>query len=165
MKKVVKYFGFALVIVLMTVAVLTYLAPHFGWRVDVVASGSREPYFSVGSLVVIRPVSPEAVKAGDIVAFKPMAGKTLIIHRVVSIEKGSLYYFVTRGNDSGSSGAVSLPARNMVGKICFHVPYVGYVTEFLKTPWGFLVGLVIPGLIVIAVYVRSIWKVLSKKNG
>ncbi|GAI68238.1 unnamed protein product, partial [marine sediment metagenome] len=40
MKKAVGNFGLALIILLMTAAVLTFLAPHFGWRVDTVFSGS-----------------------------------------------------------------------------------------------------------------------------
>ena len=68
------------------------------------------------------------------------------------------------GDANNRHDPFSVPARNVVGKICLHAPYVGYVTEFLKTPWGFLLGLVIPALIVIAMYVRSIWQVLSQKK-
>lgn len=165
MKKATEYLGFALVIVLMIAAVLTYLAPHLGWRVDAVVSGSMEPQLKVGSLVVTRPVKPEAITVGDIITFKPTTiGKTPITHRVISIDRNSPLSFITKGDANGRHDPFSVPARNVVGKICFHVSYVGYVTEFLKTPWGFLVGLVIPALIVIAMYVRSIWQVLSKKQ-
>ncbi len=163
MKKTIEYLGFALVIVLMLAAVLTYLAPHLGWRVDAVASGSMEPYFKVGSLVVTRPVSPEAIKVGDIITFEPATiGGTVITYRVTGIDRGSLFYFITKGDANGCSDAISVPARNVVGKVCFHLPYAGYVTEFLKTPWGYLLGRVIPAIIIIAMYVRSIRQTLSK---
>ncbi len=163
MKKATEYLGFALVIVLMIAAVLTYLAPHLGWRVDAVASGSMEPCLKVGSLVVTRPVNPEAIIVGDIITFKPPPiGATTITHRVVSIGEASPLYFITKGDANGRHDPFSVPARNVVGKICFHVPYMGYVTEFLKTPWGFLLGLAIPALIVIAMYVRSIWLIFAK---
>ncbi len=165
MKKTMEYLGFALVIVLMLASVLTYLAPHLGWRVDAVASGSMEPYLKVGSLVVTRPVDPEAIAVGDIITFKAVTvGETLITHRVIGVEKGSLFYFITKGDANGRHDPFGVPARNVVGKVYFHLPYAGYVTEFLKTPWGFTLGLVIPALIVTAMYVRSIRQAFSKRK-
>ncbi len=165
MKRAVEYLSLALVMVLMSAAVLTYLAPHLGWRVDAVVSGSMEPCLKVGSLVVTRPVNPEAIIVGDIITFKPTTiGETTITHRVISIGKASPLYFITKGDANGRHDPFSVPARNVAGKICFHVPYMGYFTEFLKTPWGFLLGLAIPALIVIAMYVRSIWLTFSQRK-
>ncbi|MCJ7792207.1 MAG: signal peptidase I, partial [Dehalococcoidia bacterium] len=65
MKKVAENFGLAFIILLMTAAVLTFLAPHFGWRVDTVYSGSMEPELKVGGVVVTRPVEAEEIRIGD----------------------------------------------------------------------------------------------------
>jgi signal peptidase len=124
-----------------------------------------EPCLKVGSLVVTRPVNPEAIMVGDIITFKPTTiGEATITHRVIDINRNSPLSFITKGDANSRHDPFTVPARNVVGKICFHVPYAGYVTEFLKTPWGFLLGLAIPALIVIAMYVRSIRQVLSKKK-
>ena len=50
----------------------------------------------------------------------------------------------------------------MVGKIVLHIPYAGYATEFLKTPLGFVLGLLLPALIVIVMYLRNIWRFLHR---
>ncbi len=74
MKKAVNYLGLTPLLLLMVAAVLTYLAPHLGWR----------------------------------------------------------------------------------------APQMGYVTEFLKTPFGFILCLVVPTLIFITVYIRIIRQFLNR---
>jgi len=165
MKKAAGNIGFALVILLMVTATLTYLAPHFGWRVDAVLSGSMEPQLKVGAVVVTHSVEPEAIAVGDIITFRPTAvGENLISHRVVGVEEHSPIYFKTKGDANSGADPFTVPARNVLGKICLHIPYLGYATEFLKTPLGFVFALVLPGLLIIAIYVKSIWQVLAK-NG
>jgi len=163
MKRAVEYLGYTIVVLLMVAAVLTYLAPHFGWQVDAVVSGSMEPQLMTGSMVVTRPVEPETIVTGDTITFRPTtAGENLITHRVIGIGLNSPLYFQTKGDANDYPDPLIVPAQNLIGKICFHVPYVGYIIEFLKTPFGFGLGLVIPALIIIVVYIRSIWQVLNK---
>ena len=161
MKKAAGNIGFALVIVLMAAAVLTYLAPHLGWRVNAVLSGSMEPQLKVGGVVVSRPVGPEAIAVGDIIIFRPTAvGENLISHRVIGVEEKSPLYFKTKGDANDTPDPFLVPARNVVGKICFHVPFLGYATQFLKTPFGFLFALLIPGLIIIMMDIRNVRRLL-----
>ena len=163
MKQAAEYLGFTLVILLMVVAVFIYLAPHLGWRVDAVLSGSMEPRLQVGSLVVTRPVEAETIVAGDIITFRPSTvGENLITHRVISIGQSSPLYFKTKGDANDNPDPFTVPARNLVGKIYLHVPYWGYFTEFSKTPFGFLFAVVIPGIIIIVAYITTLWRVLSQ---
>jgi len=165
MKKAVGNLGVTLAIVLMVAAVATYLAPHFGWRVDAVCSGSMEPQLKVGAVVVTHSVEPEAIAVGDIITFRPTTvGENLISHRVIGVEEHSPVYFKTKGDANSGADPFIVPARNVVGKICLHVPFLGYATQFLKTPLGFVFALVLPGLLIVAIYVKSIWQVLAK-NG
>lgn len=165
MKKVANYLGFAIVVLLMAAAVFTYQAPYFGWRVDAVSSGSMEPQLKVGSLVVTRPVEPEAIVVGDMITFRPITvGENPITHRVTGIGHSSSLHFQTKGDANYNPDPFTVPARDLIGKICFHVPYLGYVTKFLNTLWGFMCAVVIPGLIVIAVYVTNIWQALTMDN-
>ena len=145
----------------MAAAVFTYLAPHLGWRVDAVLSGSMEPRLKVGSLVVTRPVEPEAIALGDIIIFRrTTVGENLICHRVIGIEESSPLYFKTKGDANDDPDPFIVPAQNVVGKIYLHVPFLGYGTQFLKTPFGFLLALLIPGLIIIMMDVKNIRRLL-----
>ncbi len=167
MKKTVEYVSLALAIAVMVTAMLTYLAPHFGWRVDLVSSGSMEPELKTGSLVITRPVEPQEVVVGDIIVFSPNGvtlGENEVTHRVIGIEEASPLYFKKKGDANDNPDPFTVPARNLVGRICFKAHYVGYIAGFLKTPWGFLLGLVIPGLILITMYITSIRRMLRKNR-
>jgi len=146
----------------MTVAVFIYVAPHIGWRVNAVLTGSMEPELKVGSLVVTCPVEPEEIALGDIITFRPVTvGEYMITHRVVGIGKSSSIYFETKGDANAKPDPFTVPAQNLIGKICFHAPYWGFFTQFLKTPFGFLFSVVIPGLLIITMYVIGLWKELA----
>ncbi|MFC1943116.1 signal peptidase I [Chloroflexota bacterium] len=163
MKKAAWYLVFTIVVLFMAVAVFIYLAPHLGWRVNAVLSGSMEPELKVGSLVVTCPVEPEAIVVGDIITFSPVsAGENMITHRVIGIGHSSSLYFETKGDANGKPDPFKVPARNLIGKICFHVPSWGYFTEFLKTPFGFLFAIVIPGIIIIIMYIGSLLRALTR---
>ncbi|MFC1965526.1 signal peptidase I [Chloroflexota bacterium] len=162
MKKAAWYLVFTTVVLFMTAAVFIYMAPHIGWRVDAVLSGSMEPKLKVGSLVVSCPVEPETIVVGDIITFRPVSvGESLITHRVIGIGHSSSLYFETKGDANNKPDPFTVPAQNLVGKICFHAPSWGYFTEFLKTPFGFIFAIVIPGIIIITIYVGSVWRALA----
>ncbi|MFC2069668.1 signal peptidase I [Chloroflexota bacterium] len=168
MKKIAWYSVLGLVVLFMAVAVFIYASPRIGWHVNAVLSGSMEPALEVGSLVVTRPVEPEEVEVGDIITFRPVSvGEHMITHRVIGIGKNSPLNFRTQGDASDKPDPFTVPAQNLVGKICLHIPYWGYFTEFLKSPVGFVFSIVIPGILLFVLYIVSIWRMLfeRKKQG
>jgi len=165
MKKVARYLVFSLLIILMMFAVFIYLGPHIGWRVDSVLSGSMEPEVKVGSLVITRFVDAEEIAVGDIINFHPnLADSRLITHRVIDIGYNSPLYFETKGDANEYPDPFTVPARNLLGKVIFHIPYWGYFTEFLKTPLGYLSSVVVPGSIIIAFYAVSVWREITRNR-
>jgi signal peptidase I len=164
MKKVAEYFGFSIVILFMIAAVLTFLAPRFGWRMDAVMSGSMEPQLKVGSLVTTRPVEFKDIKIGDTITFYCPLDKEMISHRVTAVESGTLSYFRTKGDANDDPDPFIVPVQNVVGRVCFHILYLGYATQFIKTPLGMLLTLCIPGLILIAMEIRNIRQVLHDRQ-
>lgn len=165
MKKALAYLGFIMVVMVMMAAVFTYVTPHFGWRVDAVLTGSMEPRLKVGSLVVTVPVEPDTIKIGDIITFRPTTGgRTMITHRVVGIAQNSPLRFETMGDANTRPDPDTVHQQNVAGKVYFHVPSLGFLTEFLKTPLGFVFGMVIPGIVLITLYVASMWRALSTRD-
>lgn len=165
MKKALEYLGFITVVMIMMAAVFTYVTPHFGWRVDAVLTGSMEPRLRVGSLVVTVPVEPDTIKVGDIITFRPATGSgNTITHRVIGIEQNSPLRFETMGDANTRPDSDTVLQQNVVGKVTFNVPSVGFFTEFLKTPAGFVFGMVIPGIVIMTLYVASMWRALSDRS-
>jgi len=149
----------------MVTAVFIYVAPHIGWSVNSIISSSMEPSLKTGSLVVSRPVNPEKIEAGDIITFRSIsAGETIITHRVIDIEKNSPIGFYTKGDANYQNDPFKVSAENLVGEICLHIPYCGYFTEFLKTTVGFFFSIVIPSILVLVMYIVSIWRFITENK-
>jgi len=158
--------GLAILFLLMLASLSIYLLPHFGWRVDNLSSGSMEPELSAGDLVVTSPVEPEAVEVGDIIAFYSTdAHENLVSHRVVSIERNPSLSFITKGDAYITLDPFIVTARNLVGRVYFHAPLLGYAVAFLKTTPGLLVALVAPGLVIVAVCMKRLRSELKKTRG
>jgi signal peptidase len=164
MKKAMENFGLTVIILLMAAAVFTFLAPRFGWSVDTVFSGSMEPELKVGSVVVTRPVAAEEIKAGDIITFYPPASGQLTSHRVIAVADGLPVHFLTKGDANEDADPFVVPAENVTGKVCIHLPYFGYAAQFIKTPLGILLTLCLPGLVIIAMEMRNIWLVITEER-
>ena len=153
MNKVADYLGLALALMLITAVVLVFVATRFGWRVDAVLSGSMEPGLKVGSLAITRPVGAEEIRTGDVITFRSAMSELPIVHRVVAAEDGSS--FQTKGDANKNADPFPVPAQDVVGRVCFRVPFLGYAAQFVKTPFGILLICVF-GVLVIVNEVRNL---------
>jgi signal peptidase I len=164
MRKAAGVFGLVLLVLLMAMAVATFLAPHLGWRVDIVLSGSMESQLKAGGVVITRPVAANTIVPGDVITFySPDTGK-MTTHRVVDIETSPSLRFRTMGDVNEESDPFMVPAESVVGKVCFDVPYLGYVARFVKSPQGLLLSLCLPGLAVIAVEIKNIRRAMAERD-
>jgi signal peptidase len=133
-------------------------------RMDIVLSGSMEPELTVGSLAVTQTVSTEDIKVGDIITFSsPLNGK-LITHRVIAIKNNPQLKFHTKGDANEEADPYIVSTNNVVGKVCFHLPYFGHVNQFVKTPLGFILTLGIPGIVIILIELKNIWYAIHEEE-
>lgn len=113
--------------------------PFFGFKTYVVASGSIEPELPVGSLILSKVTGPETIKEGDIITFKISDGLiNAATHRVVRIEESS---FITKGDNNQDIDANPVNFKDLIGKVVFSLPLLGFLYYFLST----LVGKVVVG--------------------
>ena len=158
--------GITLLCLLMLAGFSVYLAPHVGWRIDDLRSGSMAPNINVGDLVVTRPVRPEAVTVGDVIIFhSPDKANNLISHRVVEVETNPSLSFKTKGDANDAIDPFVTPAGKLVGELAFHVPLLGYPVLLLQTTSGFIVSLLVPGLVIISLCLTNLRVELVKKKG
>ena len=163
MRRLTDYIGFIVAGIIMIVAVLIYSAPHFGWRVDSVLSGSMEPELRVGSLVVIQPVYPADIEVGDIIMFRQTSiAEDPVTHRVIEIVRNSPLSFKTKGDANVRPDPFSVPASKVIGKMYFHISTLGYVTIFLQTVVGFVFCIIIPGITIIALYIFNVKQAIKE---
>jgi|APFre7841882724_1041349.scaffolds.fasta_scaffold08275_3 signal peptidase len=157
MKKIAEYLMTGIVIVLLLAAVLIFFAPRFGWQVDTVLSGSMEPAIPTGSILVSRTVASDSINVGDIITFSGSGRDRFITHRVTAIDRTNGIVFTTKGDANNAEDPYPVPAENVVGKVLVHIPFLGFILSFVKTPLGILLMLVIPGLLIIGLELREFW--------
>ena len=105
----------------------------FGYSQLVVTSGSMEPAFSAGDMILIRQEEDYAL--GDIVTFR-LNGGDLVTHRIVGSVEGS---FITKGDANNTEDDELLDPQQIVGKLVTYIPAVGSFLLFLRTPVGLFV--------------------------
>lgn len=140
-----------LIAVLAAVVVLVVVSKLcFGVEMKAVLTGSMEPDIPVGSLVVVEPTPYEGILVGDDVTFVRDENLTLVTHRVVSKDDAT-QYITTQGVANNTPDAPTSYA-NVVGKVAFHIPYVGYLVVWTST----LKGKVVLVTIVVALVALSV---------
>ena len=164
MKRAAKYLSTAFLVVIILVAAFTLLAPRFGWRIDTILSGSMSPDLKTGGMAVTQPVESTDIEVGDIITYGSPIDGEVVTHRVVEIREHSPPFFRTKGDANEDHDSYLVPPENVVGKVCFHIPLLGYVAQFIKTPLGFILMLFVPGFIIIVMEVRNIRQAIAENE-
>ncbi len=129
-------------------------------QIKIVKSGSMEPTIHTGSIVVVKPAA--RYQKGDIVTFGPDTKKEIpITHRIVEVKgEGAQMRFLTKGDANEDADMKEIASREVIGKMLFSIPYLGYVIDFARKPLGFFLLIIIPACIVIIDESITIWKEL-----
>ena len=93
-----------------------------GYEIYNVTSGSMEPTLPVGSVIYVKPVEPETVQSGYIIAYD--VDGMVVTHRVVEnrIVEGE---FVTKGDANEMEDFSNTRYGDLIGVVKYHFPYLG----------------------------------------
>ena len=136
-----------------------------GWRGVIVLSGSMEPALKVGGLAFVEPTTDaESVQVGDIIAFRSLKNPNQqISHRVIEIvNDADGLRFRTKGDNSELPDQQLVPADNLLGKVRFHLPYLGYAADKLRHRESFYLFLGIPAGLLVINEIFNIWRGLRR---
>jgi signal peptidase I len=157
--------GVVVVTSLLVVAALVLVL--LGFRPLVVRSGSMEPTYSVGDVVLVTTTTAGALEPGDVVTrFDSPEALDSLTHRVRTVERdGDSVMVETRGDANGSSEVWTVPADTEVGRVVAHVPYVGKPATLVRTSAAWLVvAVVLVALTVAALFLRP-WVARRNRSG
>ncbi|MFC4243327.1 signal peptidase I [Gryllotalpicola reticulitermitis] len=124
----------AIVIFIAAIAFAAVVLPRLIGAVPLaVLTGSMEPTFKPGDLVISKQVDPQNLEIGDIVTFQPHSGDPEVItHRVVGIgvtSHGKVDRIITKGDANNVADAPEVPGQ-IKGRMVYSLPYLGYVTTW-----------------------------------
>lgn len=153
MKKILNIVYWVIIIAVVLVAVAFVSQDKINstdYSVYSVNSGSMEPAIPLGSLIFIN--SAENYQEGDIITFRNNNSKDTTTHRIVGIERDDdidKLLYTTKGDANEDPDSSQTDHSQVVGKVRFHVPYLGYPVGFAKTQTGFILLIVVPATIII----------------
>ena len=141
------------VVAIAALAVLLVAAPFLGYHIDTVMSGSMAPAIGTGDLVLIGPVNPASIHAGQVIAFTSVHGT--VSHRVVAVDQSPLR-FETKGDANEGPDPNAVMPSQVVGQVLFNVPFVGFVSHFIRSPFGLILTIVLPGLLIAGIEAKTL---------
>lgn len=159
------YYVFLACLAVIALFLIVSVFPISGnFKTLVVLSGSMEPAIHTGSVVVVKPVSD--YKIGDVITFGPMSKtKPPTTHRIydMKVNDGTPIY-ITKGDANNAPDGREIQKRDIIGKVLFSLPYLGYAVDAARKPIGFAFIIIIPALIIIYDQVIKIKDEIVKKR-
>lgn len=100
-----------------------------------VLTGSMEPTLSPGSLIVVNPVPPDELRAGDVITFQIESGNPAVnTHRIIQVvyDAQGRQRIQTQGDVNRIPDRDLLVADQVRGRLWYSVPYLGHVNNVLS---------------------------------
>ena len=154
---------FVAAVVVLGLLLLTSLIPIPGnIEVKIVQSGSMEPAIKTGALVVIKP--SDEYRVDDVIMFgEDTKTKVPTTHRIVADEvRSGVFYYTTKGDANEDPDPQQVKQSEVIGKVLFSIPYLGYVLDFAKNPLGFSLLIGVPATLVVFDEVANILRETRK---
>lgn len=151
------YYIFVAFIVLVALLLIISAFPITGnYKFMIVQSGSMTPAIKMGSIVIVKPA--ENYKIGDIITFVQYSRtKAPTTHRIyeIKVTEGEARY-ITKGDANNAPDQKEITKREIIGKVLFSVPYLGYAVDFAKKPLGLALIIIVPAAIIIFDEIKKI---------
>lgn len=132
MKIFLKILSWCAMIVFVSLAVCLVGIRAFGYTPYSVISGSMEPVYRTGSLVFVKNVPYQSIKAGDAISFVLDKDLTVATHRVIDISDDGEYFY-TKGDANSSPDPSPVYYKNIIGKATFSIPFLGYFAMWISS--------------------------------
>lgn len=124
-----------------------------GFSVFRVMTGSMDPEYPEGALLLVQKTPPEEIQPGDVISFfspDPVLEGAVNTHRVMRIEKrDGDFFFVTKGDANVSEDRYFPNGEMLVGKVVFCSHGLGKVVSLLSNPLVFGAVILLPLLVIL----------------
>jgi signal peptidase len=120
-----------------------------GYRVYVIHTGSMDPTYRPGDVVIDRPAQ-HRYHAGEVITFRHSAETTdVVTHRITDITPAGLIH--TKGDANRTADVWDIRPDQVGGSVVFGVRGLGYLLVFLHQPAG------VAALAVAALGIALLW--------
>lgn len=135
-----------------------------GLQVFTVLSGSMEPNYHVGSFIYVKNVDYKELEPGDVITFM-LDEDTVATHRITEVvpdenEPETLRYR-TKGDANDAEDGAPVYYKNLVGVPVFTIPYLGYLSSWLQTRKGMIMGISIALVLLILTFLPDMLRAVD----
>jgi signal peptidase len=144
LRRIVDIALITLILVVLAGVVLGKIVPLTGRETLAIGGRSMEPAIPIGSAIVVVPVDPAGLAAGDVVSMRVAEANAIFTHRIESVvDRADGRYVRTKGDANPDADPTLVKASAIIGRVELSVPYMGYLLALLSIPTGviFVVGL------------------------
>lgn len=175
-KKILNVISTILVAIVVVLALLLVGARFIGLNVYTVLSGSMEPTYHVGSLIYVKDVDTDELKAGDVITYM-LDEDTIVTHRIADVipdeTDPSIIRFQTKRDANDSVDGSLVHYKNVIGTPVFSIPKLGYLANYIQKPPGRYIAISAGAIILLLVFLPDLFsdddksekKKKKQKNG
>lgn len=126
----------------------------FNFRMFTVVSGSMEPKYKIGDVLIAREVKASKVKKGDTISYLGTKGDVngkVITHEVIGIKKDSNgnFVFQTQGLANPIADIYPVYENQLYGVVIYKVFILSFVYKIVGTTYGLFLFVILPLLYII----------------
>jgi len=105
---------------------------YMGVTPTVIYSGSMQPEYQVGDMVIVDEVSADEIQKGDVIQF--VRHETTIMHRVIDIQtnQDGEKIFIVKGDANDEPDSDPVTAQQIKGEAVFNIPKIGWLQIYVK---------------------------------
>ena len=160
LKKILNVISTILVAIVVVLALLLVGARFIGLNVYTVLSGSMEPTYHVGSLIYVKDVDTDELKAGDVITYM-LDEDTIVTHRIADVipdeTDPSIIRFQTKGDANDSVYGSLVHYKNVIGTPVFSIPKLGYLANYIQKPPGRYIAISAGAIILLLVFLPDLF--------
>lgn len=99
-----------------------------------VLTGSMEPTYPPGTLLIVRPVDEDQIRLGTVITYQLHSGRSEVVtHRVIGtgVSSDGEQTFITQGDANGAPDAEPVRPVQVRGEVWYSVPYAGWIAQLV----------------------------------
>lgn len=117
-----------------------------------IASSSMSPTYKKGDLVYTKHIELKDLKEGDTIAFVANEELLLITHRVIEIDSDNKLIY-TKGDNNNQADKKAVKYEDIVGKVEFKIPKIGYISSYFTSTRGRYVFLALVAILLVMLFI------------
>ena len=152
---------FVIVLLMLVVVILQRVSDNSislgGYRLFTVATGSMEPKYEVGDILISKEINPKDIQIGDDIVYRGKEGSfngKVVTHQVVSIrdEEGNKK-IITKGI-ANTEEDPEIDSTQVYGKVIYKVQTLSFISQIIKNIYVFYFIIFVPIAIIIFRQIR-----------